>query len=163
MFNAAISGELPNENYEPDISVVVQQIFSFLYQNPNGVDEESILELLSLLCSEKSSKLILSELKNKGWIEYQHTQFFASTKLSDLGQKGRIHSNIPDPQSYRVIDIASGIGIGKISGTPDEVFMLGGRVWHVIIVEKNVIKAQLIRGKIASPSFQRHKGQGACH
>lgn len=55
------------------------------------------------------------------------------------------------------------MGIGKISGTFDEVFMPGGRVWHVIIVEKNVIKAQLIRGEIALPSFQRHKGQGAFH
>lgn len=161
MFKTAISGELPEEVYEPDISVAVQQIFSYLYQNPEGLNEELIFELTSPLCSEEISKLILTNLKINGWIDFKASRYFPSSKLLDLGEKGRIHSNIPDPQSYRVIDIDSGVEIGKIAGTFDKVFVLGGRIWRLISIENNVIKVRNIKGEISAPNFQRYRGKGS--
>ena len=161
MFKAATSGNLPVEQYESDISVAIQQIFSYLYQIPEGLAEEPILQLISPLCSEVESQLIISHLRKNRWIEYRGDRYFPSTKLLDLGEKGRIHSNIPDPKSYRVIDIDTGLEIGKIAGTFDKVFMLGGKVWELIYVENNVIKGRKIKGEIAMPNFQRHKDKGS--
>ena len=39
MFNFAISGALDEAVYTPDRSVAIQQIFSFLFQNPKGMPE----------------------------------------------------------------------------------------------------------------------------
>ncbi len=161
MFKTAISGELPEEIYEPDISVAVQQIFSYLYQNPEGLNEEQILQLITTLCSKETSKLILTNLKINGWVEFIASRYFPSSKLLNLGEKGRIHSNIPDPQSYRVIDIDSGLEIGKIAGTFDKVFVLGGRIWRLVAVENYVIKVRNIKGEISAPNFQRYRGKGS--
>lgn len=161
MFKAAISGSLPVEQYKPDVSVAIQQIFSYLYQCPEGLAAEPILQLISPLCSEIESRLIISHLRKKGWIEYRAGRYFASTKLLDLGEKGRIHSNIPDPYSYKVVDIDMGIEIGRIAGIFDEEFMLGGKVWQVICLENNILKVRNLREKIAAPNFQKHKDRGA--
>ena len=161
MFKASASGALPEEHYEPELSVTVQQIFSYLYQNPQGIPETLIWDLLSLLCSEEEAKLILVHLRRNEWIERRAGQWFASTKMMDLGEKGRIHSNIPDSQTYRVIDIDSGKEIGAIAGVFDEVFALAGRMWRVVSVENDVIKARRFKGKALAPLFQRHRAVGA--
>jgi len=161
MFRIAVTGELPKEHYEPDLSVTVQQIFSCLYQNPQGLSETLIIDLLRPLCSEEEAKLILGHLRENGWIEHRTGKWFASTKLMDLGERGRIHSNIPNSQTYRVIDIGSGKEIGTIVGLFDEIFVLAGRMWQVVSVKNDVIKARPFKGNALSPLFRRHKSVGA--
>jgi ATP-dependent Lhr-like helicase len=161
MFKVAASGALLEEPYMPDLSVVVQQTFSYLYQNPQGVSENSLLQLLSPLCSELEAKLILGHLRKREWLEYWRRKWFASTKLMDLGEKGRIHSNIPDSKTYRVIDIESGKEIGTIAGILDEVFALAGRVWKVISVKDKIVQVRRFKGKASAALFQRRKGIGA--
>jgi len=161
MFKVAASGAIPEEPYEAELSVAVQQVFSFLYQNPQGISETLIWELLSPLCSEDEAKLILGHLRRNEWIERRAGQWFASIKLMDLGEKGRIHSNIPDLQTYRVIDVDSGKEIGTIAGIFDEVFVLAGRMWRVVSVENDVIKARRFTGKALAPLFQRCISGGA--
>ena len=163
MFKAATTGASPEVDYEPDQSVAVQQIFSYLYQNPEGISETLIRDILSLLCSEEDAKLILNHLRKYGWIEQRAGHWFASTKLMDLGEKGRIHSNIPDSQNYRVIDMDSGKEIGTITGMFDEIFVLSGRIWRAILVENDIIKAHRFEGKALAPFFQRHRSLGAFH
>jgi len=90
MFEIAATGTLPTQPYEPDLSVAVQQIFSFLYQHPEGVSEVQLLELLNPLCSEYEARVILGHLRRVGWIEWRAGHWFASTKLMDMGEKGRI-------------------------------------------------------------------------
>lgn len=161
MFETAATGALSVESYEPDLSVAVQQTFSCLYQHPEGVLEIELLELLSFLCSEDEAKLILGDLRQNAWIEWRNGHWFASTRLMDMGEKGRIHSNIPDSQTYRVIDIDSGKEIGSIAGVFDSVFVLAQRTWQVVSVVGTIIKARRFKGKASAPLFRRHKNVGA--
>ena len=103
----------------------------------------------------------MGHLRRNGWIERRADLWFASRKLMDLGEKGRIHSNIPDSHRYRVIDISSGKEIGTIAGIFDEVFVLAGRMWRVISVGNDVIKASRFKGKGSTPIFQRRRSIGA--
>ena len=79
----------------------------------------------------------------------------------DMGEKGRIHSNIPDSQTYRVIDIGSGGEIGTISGVFDDVFILAQSAWRIISREGGTIKVRRFQGQAQAPLFQRHKEVGA--
>lgn len=155
MFTAAISGELPEEPYIPDLSVAVQQIFSYLYQNVVGVPNATIMELFSPICSEEEAVLILIHLQEKGWIERRAEKWFASENLMNLGEKGRIHSNIPDSQSYRVVDASSNKEIGSVMGIVDEIFVLAGRIWKVVSVDDTIIKVRYFAGKASTAYFRR--------
>ena len=106
-------------------------------------------------------KLILGHLRAKGWVEYQPHKWFASTKLMDYGEKGRIHSNIPDDKSYRVIDIDSGKEIGIIAGVFDEAFALAGKVWRVVSVYNDTVKVRRLSGRAESALFNRRRNVGA--
>ncbi len=161
MFKIAAFGELPEEPYTPDLTVAIQQIFSYLYQNREGVLEREIVDLLLPICSEKVSAMILRHLQSKGWIERVANRWFASAKLMDLGAKGRIHSNIPDPKSYEVVDIASGEEIGLIMGVFDDVFILGGKVWQIVSIEKNIIKVRRFIGRAQAAFFRKCGRVGA--
>ncbi|MDI3476696.1 MAG: ATP-dependent helicase Lhr and Lhr-like helicase [Thermoanaerobacterium sp.] len=161
MLEVAISGELLIEYYKPDKSVAVQQIFSYLYQHPEGVTESSLLHMLSALCSEFEIKSILAHLRIKGWITYQSLKWYPSEKLMDLGEKGHIHSNIPDETIYRVVDIGSSKEIGTIAGVFDEVFVLAGRIWQVVSTKGSIIKVRRFNGKASSALFKRHRNVGA--
>ena len=161
MFRMAMSGNLPEEPYEPDISVAVQQIFSCLYQNPQGLAEVEIADLLSPLCFGEMTKVILRHLLRHGWLEERSGKWFASSKVMDLGEMGYIHSNIPDSCVFRVFDIDSGKEIGTIAGVFDEVFVLGGKIWHVVSVEGDVVRVRRFIGKAPAPFFKRRKGFGA--
>jgi ATP-dependent Lhr-like helicase len=51
----------------------------------------------------------------------------------DLGEKGRVHSNIPDSHTVKVVDGATGRVIGQVSAAAAESgnVVLGGRTWRV--------------------------------
>ncbi|MEO0283886.1 MAG: DEAD/DEAH box helicase [candidate division WOR-3 bacterium] len=161
MFKMANSGVLPNEPYIPDLSVAIQQIFSYLYQHREGVAEEKLFSLLSPICASNEIKVILEHLNKKEFIMKVRGYWFATTKLMDLGEKGLIHSNIPDIDTFRVIDIDSGKEIGKIAGIFDEIFILAQRVWKVIEVKENEIKVQRFKGDAFPPFFKSYKNIGA--
>ncbi len=161
MLEIAASGALPTDTYEPDKSVAVQQVFSYLYQYPDGVAETSLLHILSPLCSKSEGKTILTHLRAKGWVEHQAQWWFASTRLMDFGEKGLIHSNIPNETIYRVVDISSGREIGTIAGVFDEVFTLAGRIWQIVSIEGNIIKVRRFKGKAPPALFKRRRIFGA--
>ncbi|MCM8807991.1 MAG: DEAD/DEAH box helicase [Candidatus Omnitrophica bacterium] len=161
MFQMTISGELPRKPYIPDLSVAIQQIFSYLYQHREGVAEEKLFSLLSPICASNEIEVILEHLNKKEFIMKVTGYWFATTKLMDLGEKGLIHSNIPDTATYRVIDIDSGKEIGKIAGIFDEVFVLAQRAWRVVEVKGNEIKVQRFKGKAFAPYFKPHYNIGA--
>jgi ATP-dependent Lhr-like helicase len=161
MFKMVANGELSTEPYMADISVGVQQIFSNLYQHPEGLPENEFIELLSPLCTEEEVKLILGHLKKVDWIEFRGGHWFASTKLMDLGYRGRIHSNIPDMEAYKVVDVDSGKEIGTIGGFLDNVFVLARRAWQIVSIEGNIIKARRFKGKATSAIFKPRRNIGA--
>ena len=161
MFDSASCGQLPCESYRADPSVVVQQVFSCLFQCPQGIQETALVGLLSTLCPEESVKSILNHLLRKDYIVRGRGRWYATSRLMNLGTRGKIHSNIPDTQSYDVVDVSSGRTLGTIAGVFDEVFSLGGRVWKVVSVSGRIIKARRHGGRASAPMFQRHRNRGA--
>ena len=161
MFKLAKNGTLTVGEYKPDLSVIVQQIFSCLYQSPQGVDEQELSEILSPLIIDDQLRKILSYLHQREWIERRLGHWFASTRLMVRGDRGYIHSNIPDTQTYQVIDLASGKSIGIIAGMFDDLFILGRTTWKVESVASNKIYVRRFSGKASSPLFRRNKNVGA--
>lgn len=161
MFELASMGILPTTSYVPDLSVGVQQIFSLLYQHPQGLTEEELIHLLLPLCSPEQTRSILRNLHSKEWVEIRSGFYCATSKLMDFGEKGLIHSNIPEEGIYTVVDITSGKEVGKIAGVFDVTFLLAGRIWRVVSVEDDVIFVKRVKRGAFTPSFYRHSIVGA--
>jgi ATP-dependent Lhr-like helicase len=161
MLSVAQTGNLPPIDYQPDPSVAVQQIFSLLYQHPGGLPGESLLDTLSPLLDARSSYAILAHLQEKGWISHKRGYWYASEKVMNLGEKGKIHSNIPDSTLYTVVDTASGKTIGRIAGIFDRVFVLGHRAWEAVSVRRDTIYARPYHGKADPAIFVPHRNIGA--
>lgn len=161
MFSSIKTGELPISEYKPDLSVVVQQTISYLFQHREGVKEEELVELHSIMCSQENLILILDQLQKKEWIEWRGGRWFATTKLMDEGEKGRIHSNISDSQSYTVIDANSGDTVGTVAGTFDDTFSLGRRTWKINSVQGSTIYVHGHEGIGSAPIFRRSHQKGA--
>ncbi len=163
MVACARKGELPADTYQPDLSVCVQQTLSYLYQNPQGVDRDEMVELLLPLCGQPLAVGILSHLVSSGKLEERRGALFATTEVMDMGEIGRIHSNIPDSERYRVVDEATGREIGTISGAFDKVFVLAGRSWRVTHVSVGIVRVRSFEGKAGAAVFHRQRGAGAFH
>jgi len=154
MFQLASRGVLPSDPYEPDRSVAVQQILSCLFQHPGGVNKAGVLYMISPLCSDLQAEAIVSYLHTQGWVEIQGQRLYASTRLMDLGERGLIHSNIPDEEEYTVLDNSTGKEIGSISGEFDQLFTLAGKMWKVISVKgKTIIVERHPKGAHACAPF----------
>ncbi len=67
----------------------------------------------------------------------KHNKYFASTKLMDLGEKGKIHSNIPSIKTLKVIDVETRKIIGEVWFPIDEVFALAGKAWRIVKISKD--------------------------
>ena len=163
MFELAQSGALPEVPYQPDLSVVVQQVFSLLYQTAAGVDREQLHALLTGLAKPGQVDSILTHLVAEGWIVRQGSRYLRTERLSDLGDKGKIHSNIPDTRTFRVIDCATGKQVGEVFGLFDRVFLLAGRVWRVekVVESRLTIEAQFVSGGADPALFKPSYNQGA--
>jgi ATP-dependent Lhr-like helicase len=122
MFRVAIEGYVETVKYSQDLSVVVQQIFSSLYANPNGLEGVYFIELFNEFCSESDLKDILSHLEIKEWIKKKHDKWYATTNLMDWGEKGKIHSNIPSIKTLKVVDVRSKQIIGEVQYPIDDTF-----------------------------------------
>ena len=122
---------IDSEAYEADLSVAVQQAFSYLYQYRAGVNEVDFISLLSELCDEQISQSILQHLSQKDWIQRVGEQWYPATLLLDLAQRGRIHSNISSSGTCKVVDVSTGKEIGTVSGMHNEIFLLAGQFYRL--------------------------------
>ncbi|MEM4702663.1 MAG: DEAD/DEAH box helicase [Archaeoglobaceae archaeon] len=153
MLAFAREGIIEEENYSPDLSVVVQQIFSSLYANRGGLSDEYFSQLFHGFCSQQCLSYILMHLQNLGWIEKHNGKWYATTKLMDFGERGKIHSNIPDIKAFKVINTATQKEVGEVYGPIDECFMLAGKVWKVVNVEQDKIFAIQINAEAYVAKF----------
>ncbi len=156
MFSIANKGDLESKPYSADLSVVVQQIFSSLFANPEGLIEDYFLKIFENFCSKENLSDILNHLENKLWILKKSKKWYATKKLMDLGEKGVIHSNIPDEKSMTVIDINSSRFIGNILYPVDNVFVLGGKVWKITKIETYKIYVKKVKSNAYLPNFKIH-------
>jgi len=161
MFEIAKSGQLPTIAYSPNLSVVIQQIFSYLFQYPNGATELELIDLVNCLCNEEKTNLILRHLLEKEWLILKSGKWYASTKVMNMGEHGYIHSNIPDTQKYNVIDKSSGRKIGVVHGIVDKVFILSRKKWKIIYSSKGNVYVEPAKGNAQIPIFKKNRNYGA--
>ena len=154
MFELAIKGGLESKPYAPDLSVVVQQIFSLLFANRRGLEEDQFESFFENFCSTKNLKSILEHLEDKEWIYKKMEKWYGSEKLMNIGEAGFIHANIPDETSMSVIDVSSKKLVGNILFPVDNVFILAGRVWKIAKVQGQRILVKKVDSKAYLPDFE---------
>ena len=154
-------GRIEPESYHPDVSVAVQQIFSYLYQHKSGASEDEILDLITPLCDKAEGSMILDHLLETDWIEFHRGKWSASTKLMDRGEKGHIHSNIPSPEMLSVYDVDMGNEIGQISKSCAETFVLGHRRWKVVGRDEKTVKVRRLKEEAKPAKFRSSREEGA--
>lgn len=160
MFKLATEGNIEQVKYSQDLSVVVQQIFSSLYANPKGLESNYFIKLFDGFCSESDLKDILSHLAEKGWIERRHDRWYATTKLMDWGEKGKIHSNIPSPETLKVVDVDSKRIIGEVHYPVDDVFVLAGKTWRIVQISGDKIYVKSEKSKASTAKFKHRVSKG---
>ena len=160
MFRVAIEGYVEHVEYSQDLSVVVQQIFSSLYANPSGLESGYFIELFDGFCSENDLKDILNHLVMKGWIEKKYNKWYATTKLMNWGEKGKIHSNIPSIKTLKVVDADSKRSIGEVQYPIDNIFVLAGKVWKIVHVSGDKIYVKSEKSKALTAKFKSYISKG---
>jgi len=161
MFEAAIAGQLEFTDYEPDMSVAIQQIFSILYANPQGVEENYLEKILIELCNIEELRDILRTLADKEWLEKRYGKWYATEKLMNFGESGNVHSNIPSNEALIVINIDSKEEIGKVYPPLDDIFLLNGKAWKIISNINNKVYAKPLHAKVSKTAFKSYRSQGA--
>jgi ATP-dependent Lhr-like helicase len=161
MFERAKEGDVEDWPYEPDPSVVVQQIFSYLYQNPGGLEEDLLFSLFEEFISTETVTAILSHLERLGYIEKRTGRWFASTKIMNMGERGIIHSNISDPRDYLVIDATTGAKLGEVSAVlVENVFRIAGKAWKLVGIDGASLYVVPAKGD-AVAEFSKSPAKGA--
>ena len=161
MVVAAQEGAIPPRPYYPDLSVVVQQVFSWLYQQKRPCQPEELWTFVQPLCTEDELTEILAHLRQKDYLGVRAGRYYGSEKIFEWGEKGRIHSNIPDQTEIPVIDVATEREVGKIFGDVDRVFVLAGRAWEVVQRQGYRILVKRFTGKAEPTCFQPRPAVGA--
>ncbi len=127
-------GEMPSVDHDPDLSVIVQQTFSVLYGMRRPVARRWLVELLKVLAEPPVVDQILDHLVAEGWLTSTALGgLVASTPLMDMGERGRIHSNIADSRTVKVVDDATGRVLGHVSAAAIDQgrVAMAGREWEV--------------------------------
>ncbi len=136
-------GEMPVIQYVPDRSVIVQQTFSVLYGLRRPLARRWIIELLKILAEPPVIEQILDHLVTEGWLTPTAMGgLVASTALMDMGEHGRIHSNIADSRTVKVVDDATGRVLGHVSAAAADQgrVAMAGREWEVASTTRGVLR-----------------------
>lgn len=163
MIEHAKNGILEKEIYSPDRSVIVQQIFSSLYtpHGSPGLNEESLKRIFSDFVPWRHVLEIIDHLESEGNLVKKAGKWFPSQEIMDLGDSGKIHSNIPDRQGVKVVDRNSGRSIGDIYLPVDNIFVLSGKTWKINKLVGNTLYVIPHSGDSNSANFKPIAGKGA--
>lgn len=161
LLKSARVGALPTPPYAAHRSVLIQQVFSMLFQGRTGLSLEEFYGCVRLLSDKQDLDLILRNLCERGFIEVHGELFYSTEKLLNMGERGFIHSNIANDNSTDVIDAATGKTIGSIGGSIDSVFVLAGRVWKVVHSDDKGVKVERTTGPAESALFNLRTDRGA--
>ncbi|KPJ72899.1 hypothetical protein AMJ52_04645 [candidate division TA06 bacterium DG_78] len=139
-FDCARRGQLFEKHYQPSLSVIPQQIYSYLYQRRRiGTTLKSLYSILSPVYTEEQIKTVFkTAIEHSKIKEVRPHIYFDAFPLEKKIEWGKIHSNIAEISfgEYDVYDVAQGNLIGRIFHVR-EMFILGGRCWQIVqIVEK---------------------------
>jgi hypothetical protein len=140
-FECARQGQLYENRYASSLSVVPQQIYSYLYQRRRiGTTIGSLYGIFSPVYDEEEVKTVFRKLHDDQKVEATRPGiFFDSSKLEKQIDWGKIHSNIAETSfgEYDVFNVTTGISLGRIFHLREK-FVLGGKCWQIVqIVEKD--------------------------
>jgi len=156
IFMRAELGQIEEIENGPCLSVVVQQILSYVFQNRrHGVSSEDLRTLiLQLPTSEDIFVDILEKLVDEEYLTVTRDLIKPATRLMDIAQYGFIHSNIPGGNELKVIDEVTGRPIGNIEKLEsiNRDFMLSGKKWQVVSVGRDSIKVNASNIRNVNPA-----------
>jgi ATP-dependent Lhr-like helicase len=166
MINAAKNDYVYGNPYVGDLSVVVQQIFSILFANPNGVKNDYFYDMFSNFCTNKELESIISHLLDEGYLITRFQKLYASEYVMNLGERGIIHSNIPNTKSFEIINIKTNKKIGEIKLTSNaiknnDLFALSGKTWQIEKAKKNRVYVKPSAETSNPASFNYTSNNGA--
>ncbi|NLZ29672.1 MAG: DEAD/DEAH box helicase [Methanomicrobiales archaeon] len=167
LVTAARNNLLDEKMYREDLSVVVQQIFSILYANPSGVAPAALMDIFEGFASEQAQvERIIDHLREHDHIVQKVDRLYASESVMNLGERGKIHSNITDSIGVLVIDSARNREIGEIV-LPTKIvremrpFVLAGRVWSIERATRQRLYVRQIHASAAPAEFHQSTSVGA--
>lgn len=163
MLAAVELGKMEHKGYEPDNSVIIQQIFSCCYAQRAGIRRDTLYQYLLPVYHRKTIDLVIDKLLVDGLITSSQEELYASTTVMEMGDKGIIHSNIEDTKKYKVMDVTSGQLIGDIWGPFNKTFVLSHRAWQIVKTGYGILYVQPFKGQATPALFARHSEFGAFH
>jgi len=165
-FDCARQGQLYERRYNPALSVIPQQIYSYLYQRRRiGTTLKSLNSIFVPVYSEERVKMVFKHLYEERKIEEMRPGiYFDSSNLEKKIEWGKIHSNIAETSfgEYDVFNATQGNMVGRIFHLREK-FVLGGKCWQIIqIVEKEKkVYAKCIGDAPAITKIFEGKGTGS--
>jgi ATP-dependent Lhr-like helicase len=164
-FECAQQGRLYEKRYQSSLSIIPQQIYSYLYQRRRiGSTLRNIYNVMTPIYTEDQIKSIFKKLVDDSKIkEFRPGIYFDSYELEKKIEWGKIHSNIPETSfgEFDVFDITSGAMIGKIFYLREK-FILGGKCWQTVQISEKEKKvyAKFIGDASAVAKIFEGKGAG---
>lgn len=138
-FECARTGQLHERQYAAALSVIPQQIYSYLHQRRRiGTTMKSLHHVLVPVYGAATVEHVLRHLYEGGRVqEARPGVYFNAARLEKTIDWGRIHSNIAATSfgEYDVFDIALGILVGRIFHLRER-FVLGGKCWQIARIDE---------------------------
>ncbi len=136
MFECAREGRLYEKSYTPALSVIPQQVCSYLFQRRRiGTTWKSVRRVLRPLAGgDAPIDRALRQMIDSGDVVAQRPGiYFNGPAVEQRVETGKIHSNIQDKTfgSYDVHDITTGRQIGTVFFVFHH-FVLAGRSWELV-------------------------------
>jgi ATP-dependent Lhr-like helicase len=157
LFEAARKNLLEKYTYFEDYSVIVQQIYSMLYAQRSGIAEDDLCHFFEHFYPNTSLKnILLPHLISEAKIIRKLNKIYATEFILNLGDRGQVHSNIPNTRVMEVYDTSRKQAIGDIQFRTDKIevgerFVLAGKMWEITEAEKFRINVKPI-AKAGNPA-----------
>jgi Lhr-like helicase len=136
MFECARGGRLYDKAYTPALSVIPQQVSSYLFQRRRiGTTWESVRRILRpLVGGDAPIDRALRQMIDSGEVVAQRPGiYFNGPAAGQRVETGKVHSNIQDKTfgSYDVYDVTIGRQVGTVFFVFHH-FVLAGRSWELV-------------------------------
>jgi ATP-dependent Lhr-like helicase len=165
-FECAKQGLLHEKRYNPALSVIPQQIYSYLFQRRRiGTTMKSLVDILSPVYDAETTKKMLKALyEGQKIVETRPGIYFDSSALEKKIDWGKIHSNIAETSfgEYDVFNVTTGNLVGRIFHLREK-FVLGGKCWEIsqIFDKEKKIYARYVGKASAVTKIFEGKGAGS--
>ena len=170
MIDKARKGIIEDIKYQPDMSVVIQQILSLTMQkrneNESKLTHKKIHEFLDILVDDPDHiDLIIEKIILDEYIEEFRGKIIPTSKLLDFdhkfGTRGRINVNIPASYMMKVIDLSGNV-IGEITKPTEKMkkIQFASFKWDVNEIRKDRVIVNKTTGKTSIPQFTPHQDHG---